>query len=110
MSENVRIKLITIEMCICGDNKNMKIKRIEISGIGGISELAVDFKENVNIICGVNGIGKTTILKVITDAFLFRIRSLKRNSLYEKGKYKIYIEDEGKVKEIEVEVKASSPQ
>ena len=46
----------------------------------------------MNVICGANGIGKTTILDIISDAFSSNISSkLKRNALCEVGKYNIQL-------------------
>ena len=48
-----------------GENKmdSLKIQHIKIDGIGGIINLELDFKDGLNLICGTNGIGKTTILE-----------------------------------------------
>lgn len=71
----------------------MKIKLLVINGIGGIQHLELSFIDGVNVICGANGIGKTTILNVIADAFNAHERSeLKRNALYKEGKYSIEID------------------
>ena len=60
----------------------MKIKSLVIDGIGGIQHLELSFIDGVNVICGANGIGKTTILNVIADAFGGNESSkLKRNAL-----------------------------
>lgn len=47
----------------------MKIKLLVIDGIAGIQHLELNFNQSINVICGINGIGKTTILDVIADAF-----------------------------------------
>jgi len=47
----------------------MKIEKLNLSGIGGIKELEINFHNGFNVICGPNGIGKTTILKTIVHAF-----------------------------------------
>ncbi|QDW67537.1 AAA family ATPase [Luteimonas granuli] len=47
----------------------MWVKRIEISGVGGIQELLLEFDDHINILCGPNGIGKTTILESVAHAF-----------------------------------------
>lgn len=71
----------------------MKIKSLVIDGIGGIQHLDLSFIDGVNVICGANGIGKTTILDVIAHAFgSHQDSKLKRNALYKEGKYNIGIE------------------
>lgn len=48
----------------------MKINELEIINIGGIPKLRLDkFDPKMNIICGPNGIGKTTILDSIAHIF-----------------------------------------
>ena len=47
----------------------MKIKQIQITSVGGIDELSLTFDEQMNIISGPNGIGKTTILESVAHAF-----------------------------------------
>ena len=46
----------------------MKLKKLDINGVGGIKKLELSFRDNVNVICGANGIGKTTILDIIKTA------------------------------------------
>ena len=58
----------------------MYIKSLSISGIGGIRELNLHFQQGFNVLCGPNGIGKTTILNIITDAFSGANSLLKRHS------------------------------
>lgn len=48
---------------------NLKIKSISLQNIGGIKNLDLQFNENFNLICGTNGIGKTTILESIAHFF-----------------------------------------
>lgn len=70
----------------------MRIKSLMIDGIGGIKHLELPFIDGLNVICGANGIGKTTVLDIISDAFSSNISSkLKRNALCEMGKYSIQI-------------------
>lgn len=72
----------------------MRIKSLVVDGIGGIQHLELQFIDNMNVICGANGIGKTTILDIISDAFSSNISSkLKRNALCEKGSYFISVGD-----------------
>lgn len=48
---------------------DMKIKEITIENICGIKYLDINFNEGLNLICGENGVGKTTILKAIAYQF-----------------------------------------
>ena len=43
----------------------MKLKRLELNNIGGIKHLSLELNSHINVICGMNGIGKSTILKSI---------------------------------------------
>lgn len=63
----------------------LRINSIDINGIGPIFNLHLDFNQHFNIICGSNGIGKTTILECIAQTFNYNRYSLRRNSLSEIG-------------------------
>ncbi|SCX63429.1 AAA family ATPase [Lysinibacillus fusiformis] len=64
----------------------MQLQKINIQGIGGIEELEIDFLPGLNLICGPNGIGKTTILECIVEGFSgSATSSLKRNKNFESG-------------------------
>ena len=67
----------------------MRINGLKISGIGGIQELSLTFNPGFNAICGPNGIGKTTILMIIANAFASNSALLKRNAKHEEGNYSI---------------------
>lgn len=59
----------------------LRINSIDINGIGPIFNLHLDFNPHFNIICGSNGIGKTTVLECIAQTFSYNQYSLRRNSL-----------------------------
>ena len=62
------------------------IEKITIQGIGGITNLELPFKNGLNLICGTNGIGKTTILECISHAFIRNTTyKLKKNVNVQKG-------------------------
>ena len=47
----------------------LKINSIDIRGIGPIRHLDINFDPHFNVICGANGVGKTTILDCIAQSF-----------------------------------------
>lgn len=71
------------------EGDKMRIESLDIQGVGGIKELSLKFNEGLNVICGANGIGKTTILDVIADAFSIGTRSIRRNVSAQEGRYTI---------------------
>ncbi|ELV8758077.1 AAA family ATPase [Vibrio vulnificus] len=74
----------------------MKVKSIEINGIGGISHIKVDFNDRMNFICGPNGIGKTTLLECVAHSFsLSSTNILKRNVAKDQGSFKAVIDING---------------
>ncbi|WP_297893814.1 AAA family ATPase [Shewanella sp.] len=73
----------------------MKIKSIDIEGIGGIKNLHIDFDHHMNFICGPNGIGKTTILECVAHSFSANSTNiLKRNVSSDQGTFRSIIETE----------------
>ncbi|WP_279722417.1 AAA family ATPase [Acinetobacter baumannii] len=75
----------------------MKIKELELINIGGIPKLKLNnFDPKMNIICGPNGIGKTTIIDSIAHIFSHGYTQiLKRNVNAEAGSinYTLQFED-----------------
>lgn len=86
----------------------MKIKELDIKNIGCIHDLHLDFNENMNIICGPNGIGKTTIIESVASMFIYGSASIKRNVNSEKGHISIKIED-GSIQEKKIEINKFDP-
>ncbi|ANC77410.1 hypothetical protein ABE65_011590 [Fictibacillus phosphorivorans] len=70
----------------------MKIKTLSIEGIGGIDTLELSFNPGLNLICGPNGVGKTTILECISHSFAhYGSKTLRRNSSYQQGRWRLSI-------------------
>lgn len=71
----------------------MKIKDLTIKGVGGIKNLQLNFNDGFNVICGANGVGKTTILNTIVDSFTNTYGLVKKNSTFQEGEYTLHYED-----------------
>ncbi len=69
----------------------LRIENIKITGIGPIKDLKLSFDNHFNIICGQNGIGKTTILDCLAQSFGINNTSVKRTAGLEKGNWNISI-------------------
>lgn len=75
-----------------GDN-SMKIEKMIIRDICGIRLMTIHFNKGLNLICGENGIGKTTILKAISYQFLYGHDSfIKKRYGTEKGSVEIWLD------------------
>ncbi|MCM6856361.1 AAA family ATPase [Enterococcus durans] len=77
---------------ILGDK--MKINNLHITNVGNISDLNINFNSRVNVICGTNGIGKTTILNSIAACFSFTGNNLKKKYGAEFGKVDVELDSE----------------
>lgn len=73
----------------------LRINNIKILGVGPIKNLELNFDSQFNIICGQNGIGKTTILDCLAQSFGLENTSIKRNAEIEKGNWNINISING---------------
>jgi predicted ATP-binding protein involved in virulence len=66
----------------------MYVKSINIENIAGITKLDLNFNTQMNIVCGENGIGKTTIIECVAHTFsASNTNILKRSVLSESGKF-----------------------
>lgn len=73
----------------------LKIKNIKITGIGPIKNLDLSFDSHFNIICGQNGIGKTTILDCLAQSFGISNTTIKRTAGLDKGNWKVSVSING---------------
>lgn len=87
----------------------MKIKEIDIKNIGCIRSLHLNFNENMNIICGPNSIGKTTIIESVASMFMYGRPTVKRNVASETGSIHAKVEVNGSIKENSIKVEKFDP-
>lgn len=87
----------------------MKIKEIDIKGIGRIRDLHLDFNDRMNILCGPNSIGKTTVLESVATMFYNGQPTVKRNVLCDKGVIHAVVEVDGQVKENSIQILKFNP-
>lgn len=73
----------------------LKINNIKITGIGPIKNLELSFDNHFNIICGQNGIGKTTILDCLAQSFGMHTTSVKKTAGVANGYWSINISING---------------
>lgn len=75
----------------------LRIDFLHLRDIGGFREMSVSFRPGLNIICGPNGIGKTTILDAVASVFLtnYSTKFLRRRAGTKNGhiEYSAFIED-----------------
>ncbi len=89
----------------------MKIDSLEINGIGGITNINLKFDPQMNIICGPNGIGKTTILECIGHCFTRdNTNILKKNVNTENGNFSANINLNGYSENINLNIEQSTPE
>ncbi|AWW30100.1 recombinase RecF [Echinicola strongylocentroti] len=73
----------------------IRINNIDITAIGPIKELKLNFDNHFNIICGQNGIGKTTILDCLAQSFGVNRTSVKRTAGLDKGNWTVEVKISG---------------
>lgn len=101
--------LILPQTFILGNGENfMKIEKMTIDNINGIKHLDLSFNKGLNLICGGNGVGKTTILKAISYYFIEGNKShIKKHYGAEKGIVELYFTEN---KNFQYEVTDFSPE
>ena len=78
--------------------RKLRIQSLVLNDIGGFGEFGVEFSPSFNLICGANGVGKTTILYAIARAFSRHPSTLRRRAAsLEPGRWHLTIEFDGKI-------------
>jgi predicted ATP-binding protein involved in virulence len=89
----------------------MRIDKLKIEGVGGIKSLDLSFNDRMNLLCGPNGIGKTTILESIAHIFSSGDTNiLKRNVASEISKISAQIDIDGIVENKEIQFDTFIPE
>lgn len=71
----------------------MYVKTLNISGLGPFRELNLHFGRHMNLLCGPNGVGKTTVLDTIATCFAnLGTSRVRRNAACEVGSCTIEVE------------------
>ncbi|MGJ0714410.1 AAA family ATPase [Enterococcus raffinosus] len=93
---------------ILGDS--MKVNELNIKNVGNISDLTLNFNHKMNVICGTNGIGKTTILNSIAACFSYEGQKLKKKYGSDIGKVDVSIDSSNsEISGLSVVVNAITP-
>jgi predicted ATP-binding protein involved in virulence len=100
--------IIIPNIMVIHEGDKMRIESLEIQGVGGIKELSLNFNDGLNVICGANGIGKTTILNCINDFFVFS-GNIKKNVNSSEGSVVIHGVFDGSWAELKTVVNSSEP-
>ena len=67
----------------------VRIMELEAEGINGIkNKISIHFGDGINVLCGVEGIGKSTILRIIEDAIFGNV-CLRKNAFCPAGEYMV---------------------
>lgn len=89
----------------------MRINKLKIEGVGGIKSIDLSFNEKMNLLCGPNGIGKTTILESIAHIFSNgNTNILKRNVASEISKISAEIDINGIIENKEIQFDTFIPE
>jgi predicted ATP-binding protein involved in virulence len=89
----------------------MRIDKLKIEGVGGIKSLHLSFNDRMNLLCGPNGIGKTTVLESIAHIFSNGDTNiLKRNVASEISKISAQIDIDGIVENKEIQFDTFIPE
>lgn len=89
----------------------LKINQLSIDNVAGIVHANIIFDDSFNVLCGSNGVGKTTILECISHTFNVGHPSniLKRNSNSERGKVLVNFIDNDKTHSCNYEISNFEP-
>lgn len=88
----------------------MKIKKIDIKDVGGIRDLHIKFNDNMNILCGPNSIGKTTVIESVASMFMYGTPAVKRHVGCEKGEISANVEINGEIKNVGISLSKFTPE
>lgn len=89
----------------------MNLTELTINGVGGIKSLHVTFRPDMNIICGPNGIGKSTLLLAASFPFIHgATQRIKRNINSDSGDINLKIQDGDNIFNPKAQIQVHLPQ
>lgn len=93
-------------------NPSLRITKLTLSDIGPFPALSLSFRNDagINLICGDNGVGKTTVLEAITASFSAgRSHRLKRRQAASSGSLELIAQSNGSAHKIPLQVNEIDP-
>jgi predicted ATP-dependent endonuclease of OLD family len=88
----------------------LRVRSVQIKGVGGIRRLDIRLNDRMNILCGPNGIGKTTVLECIAHAFSVNSSSIiKRNAQSQSGGISGHVEIDDNLAKFDFSVNSFLP-
>ncbi|XDD44695.1 AAA family ATPase (plasmid) [Leptospira sp. WS60.C2] len=87
----------------------IRVNSIRIVNVGPIKDIKLNFDNSFNIICGQNGIGKTTILNCLAQSFSASNLTLKKKAGTENGFWDIDVNIDGTKYENNISINAFHP-
>lgn len=74
----------------------LRVRALTISNVGCFTKITIRFGSDFNIVCGENGVGKTTILDCLAGMFSFDEQALSHNANAPFGEIELSAELGGK--------------
>jgi len=94
----------------------LRIEKISIINVSNFRSLDIDFNENYNLICGNNGVGKTSLLNIIAASFggAAQNPSIKKNAIAQRegqgAGWSLFVDVNGQKRNTNATVTAFSPE
>jgi predicted ATPase len=74
--------------------RKMKVKSLYINKFKALKDFKIDFNDDINVLIGENGVGKTTILEIIYNLIISNTSFTSADSEFNKCKLKIQLDED----------------